>query len=731
MVDKVLFDANLSDAPDVSIIFLDWSCRESFHSLDYLSSQSVSRDRYEIIWIEYYGRVSPEIKEGLERASASGRNLLLDRWIVLGFPDNVYYHKHLMYNVGIAVSRGRIICICDSDAIFAPTFVETIIDSFNRDRNIVLHMDEVRNVERRFYPFNHPTVEEILREGCINWKDGKTTGVLDREDPLHTRNYGACMCALRDDIIAIGGADEHIDYLGHVCGPYELTFRLVNYGKRDIWHEEEYLYHVWHPGTDGRGNYMGPHDGRNMSSTALEAIESGRVEPLEENPAIRLLRLGRAGDKTAGELVSLAVREEKIEQWTIDENEYNLALGKEAYNSGDFDGAIRYWQKVLEKLPPDGEILANLGWALYMKSDYDEALKAFEKAAGIDGGNLKALSGKGWIGFQRGRFDEAADNFSRVLENVPPKGKSLREETLRGRGWALFHLGRLGEAEQDFRDAIEITEGGNRGALQDLYRGLGWVCIRNGDFRRAKENFKLAIKYIDPCNEAALADARRGFKMASGASVEAACSAEETGPGIFEPAEGQVVSGPPADSYFFEDGAGLTELKSDLWSRLGWAYYLSSNYDDALVSFENAVKLNGRNHRALNGLGWTLMQKGIQNNAVSNFNEALKYITPGDRDNIQEITRGRGWAYLHGGSWQKAIEDFDRAIENCDPSNMAVLRELNRGKSIAFLRLGRVQDALECAALAGESAGGYMALLKLRARIMYMLIKKIVRKLLG
>ncbi|MHB8918292.1 MAG: tetratricopeptide repeat protein, partial [Desulfocucumaceae bacterium] len=189
--------------------------------------------------------------------------------------------------------------------------------------------------------------------------------------------------------------------------------------------------------------------------------------------------------------------------------------------------------------------------------------------------------------------------------------------------------------------------------------------------------------------------------------------------------------GPPADAYYFEDGAGLTELKSELWSKLGWAYYLNSNYNDARESFESAIKLSGRNHRALNGLGWTLMQKGLQNSAVTNFDAALMYIAPGDRDSIQEITRGRGWAYLHGGSWQKAVQDFDRAIGSCDPSNMAVLRELNRGKSIALLKLGKIQEAMECAALAGESSGGYRALIRIRVKILYMFIKKVVNKLLG
>lgn len=98
------------------------------------------------------------------------------------------------------------------------------------------------------------------------------------------------MCARRSDLIAIGGADEHIDFLGHVCGPYEMTFRLVNRGLSEVWHRHEFLYHTWHPGQAGADNYLGPHDGRQVSTTALDALTSGRVLPLLENASIRRLR---------------------------------------------------------------------------------------------------------------------------------------------------------------------------------------------------------------------------------------------------------------------------------------------------------------------------------------------------------------------------------------------------------------------------------------------------------
>ena len=314
---EILFYNKNICSPKVSIVLIDWSCRESFHILQYLACQSVPREKFEIIWIEFYDQQSHEIEVGLEECEKLSKPPIIDKWIVMGTPRNVCFHKHLMYNIGIIAGKGDIITICDSDAIVNPTFVESIIKSFDEDRNIVLHMDEVRNNDRRFYPFNYQSIEEVIGEGCINFKQGKTTGLVDKEDPLHTRNYGACMSALREDVINIGGADEHIDFLGHICGPYEMTFRLVNAGRKEVWHQEELLYHVWHPGQAGFDNFLGPHDGKYMSTTALNIRHTQRILPLIENPVIKILRL-KQDEKVSDGILYQSISKEEMENWTVE-----------------------------------------------------------------------------------------------------------------------------------------------------------------------------------------------------------------------------------------------------------------------------------------------------------------------------------------------------------------------------------------------------------------------------
>ena len=322
---EIVFDNPAMVSPKLSIVLLDWSCRESFHVLDYLADQTIPRSQYELIWIEYYDRRAEDIDERLKRYALSGKPPPLDRWMLMRVPREIYYHKHLMYNAGIVVSRGDVVAICDSDSIVKDTFVEAILQAFKLNPNIVLHLDQVRNNDRRFYPFNYPTVKEVIGEGSINWKAGKPTGLWDSLDILHTRNYGSCMVALRKDLISISGADEHIDYLGHICGPYEMTFRLVNSGKKEIWHPSEFLYHVWHPGQAGDNNYLGPHDGRHMSTTALGARRTGRILPLVENPAIKQLRLN-GGSNSDPSLLDQLISAETLHGWSVEQLKKNKRL---------------------------------------------------------------------------------------------------------------------------------------------------------------------------------------------------------------------------------------------------------------------------------------------------------------------------------------------------------------------------------------------------------------------
>ena len=294
----ILHKTEFSSRPEVSLILLDWTVRESFHTLEYLNRQRFDRSKYEIVWVEYYDRRAPEIDAMMRRNEDLGLPPQVDTWIVMNTPRREYYHKHRMYNVGILNSSGRIVVVMDSDAIVRPTFIEQVVGEFEKAGRLALHFEQIRNFDQSFYPFNYPAMDEIIGPGCVNAVDGVPIGLAESAKSLkedwnlwHVYNYGACLCARRDDLIMIGGADEHDDYLGHICGPYEMTARLINAGVKDKLHDSHFLYHVWHPNQGGDNNYCGPNNGKGMSTTAMEIPKSSRVLPLLENEEIRKIRM--------------------------------------------------------------------------------------------------------------------------------------------------------------------------------------------------------------------------------------------------------------------------------------------------------------------------------------------------------------------------------------------------------------------------------------------------------
>ncbi|HEY2253319.1 MAG TPA: glycosyltransferase family 2 protein, partial [Planctomycetaceae bacterium] len=265
--------------PKVSIILLDWSCRESFHAFEWLERQDVPRDQYELIWIELHDRVAPEAMQHAD--------------VVVTLGQKGMYHKHIGYNVGLLLARGDIVTVCDSDAVFPPDFVRSVTTSF-RDpetdglRPLVLMHHELRTSYT--YPESLESTDELKDQARWIWWD-----IIP--------NAGACVSVRRDDAIRFGGFDECSSYRGYLCGPYDLGWRLVNAGIPEIWHDlSTVLWHFAHPdpiGTNGQKPSLRrlfentfPHVDLH-ALTAVEHFSAGRMLPLRENPQIHSLRMQR------------------------------------------------------------------------------------------------------------------------------------------------------------------------------------------------------------------------------------------------------------------------------------------------------------------------------------------------------------------------------------------------------------------------------------------------------
>jgi len=264
-------------APRLSIILVDWSCRERFATLDWLNRQDVPRQSYELIWIELFDRVVPEVVQKAD--------------VVITCNQRGTYHKHLGYNVGLLRARGDLICVCDSDAVFPADFVTSIFRSFGIENSGAAQPLVLMHYEWRtslLYPDDLTDAESLKDARRWQWW------------PL-TVNEGACVTVRRADAIRFGGFDEHPSFAGYLCGPYDLGWRLVNAGWPEVWHDPSVaLWHFAHPDPIGSNGHKAtlrqlmekthPHlDGHAL--TAVEAFSTGRFQPLQEHPDVWALRM--------------------------------------------------------------------------------------------------------------------------------------------------------------------------------------------------------------------------------------------------------------------------------------------------------------------------------------------------------------------------------------------------------------------------------------------------------
>ena len=265
-------------SPKVSVVMGDWSCRESFHTLYWLSRQDVPREQYELIWVELYDRVVPQVMEMAD--------------VVITCGHKGFRQSQICLNVGLLHSRGQVITMPESDAVFPPDFISSVITAFNLHKSdepdsLVLMHHEART--RALYPKGLSDLGEINN---YSWTNPQP-------------NVGACGSYRRRDAVGFGGFDEHFSLRGMwSSGPNDLGWRLVNAGIPEIWHDESViLWHFAHP--DPFSNAGGrfplrqlwrenayPHV-KHLGLTPVEAFSTGRLLPLKENPALHELRMSQ------------------------------------------------------------------------------------------------------------------------------------------------------------------------------------------------------------------------------------------------------------------------------------------------------------------------------------------------------------------------------------------------------------------------------------------------------
>jgi len=198
---------------------IDGGFRENVFAAKYFSRQDFPEKDYEIIWVDYFDQIHPEI-------------LSIPKVKTIPLGNTGIYHSSHCFNRGIKVARGEIIVIPDADLIVAPDFLERVWDLHQQYEKLVV------------YGYRYDEVKEGILESH-DFKELEEKCVL--KNPL---NFGGCMTVRKKWLLQMNGYEQHdVFRTGFHANGKLMSSRFKNMGLAIQWEPSLRLYHPWHPFT--------------------------------------------------------------------------------------------------------------------------------------------------------------------------------------------------------------------------------------------------------------------------------------------------------------------------------------------------------------------------------------------------------------------------------------------------------------------------------------------------
>lgn len=210
-------------SPSISVVMVDGSFRERFHALTSLRDQSLPIDRYEIIWVEFFNDVRPDLAAEIEATP----NATL---ITLGRTGT--YHSSHCFNAGIQAAKGELIVIPDADVVVEHDFLERLGTLHAANERLVTYC----------YRFNEV---EQAGSGDVSIGHLKSVCIL-----THPSNWGGCVAVRKKWLLEVNGYEMHpLFETGDHGNDFDMYIRFKNLGLDVSWPREPVIYHPWHPST--------------------------------------------------------------------------------------------------------------------------------------------------------------------------------------------------------------------------------------------------------------------------------------------------------------------------------------------------------------------------------------------------------------------------------------------------------------------------------------------------
>ncbi|WP_052263250.1 glycosyltransferase [Geobacter pickeringii] len=355
---------------------------------------------------------------------------------------------------------------------------------------------------------------------------------------------------------------------------------------------------------------------------------------------------------------------------------------------GRFIEALGMFSKILTQ--GDRSVLVEMGDCLAALDKTSDAVSLYEEALALDPISVRAHVGLGIVRLLTGALPEAATAFQQALREAPGDPKALCGLGLvrcgqerHGEGFELFskaldadpenltaihELVKLAYTLNRFRETagrLETYLMYHPGDTDILFSYAGLLHLAN-EPAKARDALERLLT-LSPGYEGApdlLAKLAAGNVVHNGTQRAEATPAPATTDPRRMKEEGNFEGALAAFSRMVESGDRTVRADiGDCLANMG-------RLDDAAVSYQDALREDDSDLKALVGLGVVSLMQGKQVKAVTWFNRALK----ADPANARALC-GLGMVRNMQGKGVDAFDCFARALD-ADPENLAAIREL-------------------------------------------------------
>lgn len=359
-----------------------------------------------------------------------------------------------------------------------------------------------------------------------------------------------------------------------------------------------------------------------------------------------------------------------------------ILQGRILSEQGDFEQALKTYSEILTTYPNDVTALMDKGMVLINMGRLDEAKYELEKALAIQPNNVQINMSLADLYEKKGDIDQSKKYYQQALRMVSPDSSSARLIQLRLdllNGAQLLANGELDKAQRIYDKVLDqdphnfiarfnlariYHDQGNLSRAMEMLVGIKEDNPTNMDVR-----LRLAALYLER-NELINAVRELEYVIAKGGETPQARQAATLLVKIRSTEKNKLEQEMTANQRIDMYRAILKQNPDDreVWLALGLTYIQQQKRVEAREAFENAIRLDANDPRALAVLGGLYEDTDMPDKALETYQQALDMEKdPAQRQKLNNqllIVKGRK-AFVDG-NMKKAEEYFKQVIKADD-----------------------------------------------------------------